>query len=206
MAKKRKKSVSKRSYHDKRSSRVALKNRKGKAVKGREKVKGKSKAISGKSRKSSSRIIYKDFKGRFTTKAKWESENLPKKKRVKKSRRPAYVEKERFTTEGMRYEYREFELRDYAPETIERLIDDVLTETKPHPSVFHVVVEYTTEDDILGTFSTRFMPFRRGLGRRASDEVYALAGQYEVATIDRITLYATYSLKDTYNVERKRPS
>lgn len=152
-------------------------------------------------RKDNVGVRYRDNAGRFVSKRKWESINLPKRKTSKK-RKVYYTEKERFFTEGMRYEYREFELTDYAPETFEKLIGDVLSESKPHPSVFHTVVEYTTEDDILGTFSTRFLPFRLQKGDEASNEIFALAGEYQVSTIDKITLYATYALQDGKNVKR----
>lgn len=122
----------------------------------------------------------------------------PPKRKFKKGIR----EGETFFTPGLKYEYREFFLPDYTPESIANVIEVVKKEPRPWPVAFYVVLEYEAEGGGSGQVGTSFYRFNTENAVDASEHCEQLEGNSskseDIVRVTKITMLCTYN-----RVERK---
>jgi hypothetical protein len=139
---------------------------------------------------------FRDSKGRFTTRKKWERLNLPKKKRKQKPKSKAnkWVEGDEYVTPGFRYRYRQFELLNWSPENIQSVIDFIVVEGEPQPIFFYVHVEYKDKDGVDQDFGTPPYEWDVSSAGIAADDLDGLAMEYQFDTAITIEMLVSYSI------------
>jgi hypothetical protein len=158
----------------------------------------------------------KILKRSLAAKRGWKTrkKNLRKKisKKVTKPRkgkfRKGISEGKTFFTPGLKYEYREFFLPDYTPESIASVIETVKKEPRPWPVAFYVVLEYEAEGGGSGQVGTSFYRFNSENAQDASEHCEQLEGNSskseDIVRVTRITMLCTYNRVERKNEIRER--
>lgn len=138
---------------------------------------------------------FRNSRGQFTSRKKWEKENLPKVKRKAVRKRGKFREGKSFITKRFGYEYRKWTLEDFAADTLGGVIGKVEQERRPHPVAFYVHIEYEDDEGEVGDVGTNFFKFRKENTQPCEDVCWGLVNAYGVSNILAVEMLATYALK-----------
>lgn len=93
----------------------------------------------------------------------------------------------KYTTEFAHFEYREYTLQDYSPETIEAAR---LRELEEGYGIFRFTIDYTGEDGLLQHIGTGWFKTNNPKNSfAASQRIEILINKYDVGTVERIIIH-----------------